>query len=100
VARSGGADLLEDGQLVAHPPVLGQPVALAPVQVHGRHGVGPAGGGDAQVVGVVDEKPEDGQVAVGPGRDQSGRGAVVDEVGRDQLADAFGPPVVQGLVKP
>jgi hypothetical protein len=45
----------------------------------------------------VDEEPEDGDVAVRPGRDQSGWGPVVDELGRDQLADAFGLTVVQGV---
>jgi hypothetical protein len=45
----------------------------------------------------VDEEPQDGDVAVRPGRDQSGWGPVVDELGRDQLADAFGLTVVQGV---
>jgi hypothetical protein len=89
-----GPDLLEDGQLVAHPPVLGQAVALARY----RCMVGMAYG--LPVAGTprwVDEEPQDGDVAVRPGWDQPGGSPVVDEIGRDQLADAFGLTVVQGV---
>jgi hypothetical protein len=93
--------------------------------VHGRHGERLAGGGDAQVVGgvhavgrgphghvvAVDDDVVDlvtdledlgdpgqrGDVAVGPRRHDAGRHAVVDEVGRDQVADAFQVAVVHRL---
>jgi hypothetical protein len=94
-----GADLLEDGQLVAHAPVLGQAVGVVDA-------VG--GGSDGHLVAVgdhvvdlvaklqdVDEEPQDGDGAVRPGRDQSGWSPVVDELDRaeawlaEPMADAL-----------